>query len=299
VSGSSWRSSSETLITVAPTGAEVNLASVPNLPATPEAMAETARQCEEAGASVIHVHVRDDAGSPTLDLVRLREVFDAVRNASGLIVQVSTGGAVTDPEKARLAVLDAVPEMASLSCGTVNFGDDIFVNRWPFMVELFRAMRDRRIVPEFEVFDLGHVENLRRLLDSEGEPWGGHIHVDLVMGVPGGMAGTTETLVDVVRRLPEGATFSATGIGRATIPVMLASLSAGGHLRVGMEDTLSLVSGERVRDNAQLVDRAADLAHRALRPPMAIAAARDLLGVRAPTNMSRVTKSAPAKSGRE
>jgi uncharacterized protein (DUF849 family) len=268
-----------TLITVAPTGAEADVSRFPQLPFTPEAMGETARKCEEAGAAVIHVHVRDTEGAPTLDVARLVEICTAIRESSGLVIQVSTGGAVTDPERARVTVLDSQPEMASLTCGTVNFGDEVFVNRWPFMVELFRVMRDRHIVPEFELFDFGHVQNLRRLLDAEGEPWGGHVHVNLVMGVPGAMPANTATLADVVWRLPEGATFSATGIGRDTIPVMLATLSAGGHLRVGMEDTLSLEPGVAVGHNAQLVARAADFAERALRSPVDAATARNILGI--------------------
>lgn len=268
-----------TLITVAPTGAEVDPSRNPGLPVTPKSLAEAARRCADAGASVIHVHVRDELGRSTLALPRVREALDAVRSASDLIIQVSTGGAVSDSEQDRLTVLDAIPEMASLTCGTVNFGDEVFVNRWPFMVELYRRMIERSIVPEFEIFDLGHVENLLRLLDAEGPPAGGHVHADLVMGVPGGMAGTTANLVDVVRRLPEGASFSVTGIGRTSVPMMLASLSVGGHLRVGMEDTLTLSPGEPVRDNSQLVERAAKFCHLALRPPLTRTQAREFLGI--------------------
>lgn len=269
----------ETLITVAPTGAEVSKARHPNLPASPDEVAATARACQDAGASMIHIHVRDTNGLPTMDLGRVREVMAAVRGASTMIIQLSTGGAVTDNEESRLAVLSCLPDSASLTCGSVNFGDDIFANRWPFMVTLYREMRDRRIVPEFEIFDLGHIEGMRRLLDREGSPFGGHVHADLVMGVPGGMAADAPTLAAAAGRLPEGTTFSATGIGRGSIPVMLTALACGGHLRVGMEDTLSLAPGVPVSDNAQLVRRAAELSTLALRPPMTPAAARELLGI--------------------
>jgi 3-keto-5-aminohexanoate cleavage enzyme len=163
--------------------------------------------------------------------------------------------------------------------GTVNFGDDVFMNRWEFVVELHKRMRDRGIVPEYEIFDLGQLAALHRLLGEHGLPAGGHVHVDLVMGVPGGMPGDVSTLVAALRMIPEGASFSATGIGRTSLPVMLASLSAGGHLRVGMEDTVSYARGERVRDNAQLVARAAGLAKIAQRPPMSPAEVRTLLSV--------------------
>jgi uncharacterized protein (DUF849 family) len=156
----------------------------------------------------------------------------------------------------------------------------VFLNRWEFVVELHRRMQDRRVVPEYEIFDLGHLATLHRLLDKYGPPHGGHVHCDLVMGVPGGMPGTVQALTTAVGMLPAGATFSATGVGRTTLPVLLAALSAGGHLRVGMEDTLTYAPGQPVRDNAQLVDRAAELATLAQRPPMPIAEARALLGVR-------------------
>jgi uncharacterized protein (DUF849 family) len=163
--------------------------------------------------------------------------------------------------------------------GTVNFGDDVFLNRWEFVVELHQRMRDRGIVPEYEIFDLGQLATLHRLLAEQGLPAGGHVHVDLVMGVPGGMPGDTETLVAALRLLPEGATFSATGIGRTHLPVLLAALSAGGHLRVGMEDTLTFSRGRPVARNAELVERAADLARLAERPPMPPAEARAFLSV--------------------
>jgi 3-keto-5-aminohexanoate cleavage enzyme len=268
-----------TLITVAPTGAEHAKADVPNLPMTLEELVSTARDCERVGAGMIHVHIRDAEATPTLDLQRLKDTVAALREQTDLVVQLSTGGAVTDPEEDRLRVLDAMPDSASCTMGTVNFGDDVFANRWEFIVELHKRMQERGIVPEYEIFDIGHLATLHRLLDQHGLPAGGHVHVDLVMGVPGGMPGDAETLVAALRLIPDGATFSATGVGRTTLPVMLASLSAGGHLRVGMEDTLSYARGERVKDNAQLVARASGLARIAQRPPLPPAEVRDLLKV--------------------
>jgi 3-keto-5-aminohexanoate cleavage enzyme len=270
-----------TMITVAPTGAETAKADVPALPVTLDELVRTARACADIGASVVHVHVRGAAAEPTLDLGRLTETVAALREQTELVVQLSTGGAVTDPEADRLRALDAAPDAASLTMGTVNFGADVFLNRWDFIVELHTSMRDREIVPEYEIFDLGQLATLARLLDKHGLPYGGHVHCDLVMGVPGGMPGTAAALVAAVQALPAGATFSATGVGRTTLPVMLAALSAGGHLRVGMEDTLTYGPGEPVRDNAQLVARAAGLARIAQRPPATVAQTRATLGIRA------------------
>ena len=197
-------------------------------------------------------------------------------------MQFSTGGAVTDPESDRLAVLDAGPEMASCTMGTVNFGDGVFLNRWEFILDLHTRMQERGIVPEYEIFDLGQLTTLQRLLGRYGLPAGGHVHVDLVMGVPGRMPGTAAALVACVqamRDLPAGATFSATGIGRSTIPVMLASLATGGHLRVGLEDTVTYAKDQPVDSNMQLVARAFGFAQLAQRPPLTTLEARQLLGV--------------------
>jgi uncharacterized protein (DUF849 family) len=272
--------STPTLITVAPTGAETAKADAPALPTSLDELVSTAKACEAAGAALIHIHIRDDDARPTLDLGRLTDTVAAVREGTDLVVQLSTGGAVTDPYDARIRVLDALPDSCSLSCGTVNFGPDVFLNPWDFMVELYRRTQELEIVPEFELFDLGHVAALNRLLDKEGPPYGGHVHADLVLGIPGGAPGTTESVVTMARMLPPGASWSATGVGRTTVPVALAALSAGGHLRVGMEDTLTFSPGRPVRDNAELVERAATLATTALRPPMTTDEARALLNVK-------------------
>jgi uncharacterized protein (DUF849 family) len=268
-----------TLITVAPTGAESAKADVPALPTTLDELLATAKACEAAGAAMIHVHLRDAADRSCLDVARLTDAVQALRAETGLLVQLSTGGAVTDPFDARLAVLDARPDSCSLTCGTLNFGDDVFANPWAFIADLYVRARELEVVPEFELFDLGHVATMRRLLERFGPPHGGRVHADLVMGVPGGMPGTTAALVAVVAALPPEATWSATGVGRSGLPVALAALSAGGHLRVGMEDTLTFARGRPVRDNAELVERAAALATLAQRPPMDAAQARAFLGL--------------------
>jgi uncharacterized protein (DUF849 family) len=271
-----------TLITVAPTGAETSKADVPALPTTLEELVETAQRCEAAGAGLIHVHVRDTDSAPTLEVGRLRDTVDALRSETGMVVQLSTGGSVRDPLEDRLRVLEARPDSCSLTMGTVNFGDEVFLNPWPFVVDLYRRSQEAEVVPEFELFDLGHVASLHRLLAAEGLPYGGKVHCDLVMGVPGGMAGDAATLVAAVRGLPEQVTsWSATGIGRTSLPVTFAALSAGGHLRVGMEDTLTLARGVPVTHNVELVERAAALAALAQRPPMDGASAKRLLGTRA------------------
>jgi uncharacterized protein (DUF849 family) len=268
------------LITVAPTGAETAKADCPQLPTTLEELVETAVACEAAGAAMIHVHIRDDEHRPSLDAGRLRATVEALRESTDLVVQLSTGGSVHDPLDLRMAVLDARPDACSLTMGTTNFGDDVFSNPWPFIAELYQLSQERQVVPEFELFDLGHVASLQRLIDRFGLPYGGRVHVDFVMGVPGGMPGTAAALVAGVAALPREVTsWSATGIGRSTLPVMLASLSMGGHLRVGMEDVLTMARGVPVDSNAQLLERAVEAGRLAQREPMTPAQARELLGM--------------------
>ena len=271
---------SKTLITVAPTGAETAKSQCPQLPTTLDELVETAQRCEAAGAGLIHVHIRDADHQPTLDAQRLRDTVAALREKTSLVVQLSTGGAVTDPLADRLRVLDADPDSCSLTMGTVNFGDGVFMNPWPFVTELYQLTQDRGVVPEFELFDLGHVAALHRLLDKFGPPFGGRVHCDFVMGVPGGMPGTPAALVAAVAALPGGVTsWSATGIGRTALPVAMTALACGGHLRVGMEDVLTLARGVPVEHNDQLVSRAAELGRMAQRTPMSPAEARALLGM--------------------
>ena len=268
------------LITVAPTGAESSKADVPQLPTTLDELVETAKRCEAAGAAMIHVHIRDDEHKPTLDLGRLTATVDALHKETNLVVQLSTGGSVHDPLDERLKVLDAEPDSCSLTMGTTNFGDDVFLNPWPFVKDLYQLALERGVAPEFELFDLGQVHALGRLLREYGVPAGGKVHVDFVMGVPGGMPGTAPALVAGVAALPaEVTSWSATGIGRSTLAVAMASLSMGGHLRVGMEDVLTISRGVPVESNAQLVARAVDLGRIAQRTPMTPAQCRELLGL--------------------
>ncbi len=270
-----------TLITVAPTGAETSKDAVPALPTTLEELVETAVRCEAAGAGLIHIHVRDADHRPSLDPVRLADTVAAVREATDLVVQLSTGGSVHDPLEARLRVLDADPDSCSLTCGTTNFGDDVFLNPWGFMVDLYRLAQEREVVPEFEIFELGHLQSLRRLIDTCGLPFGGAVHVDLVLGVPGSMPATPQAVLAALAVMPpEVTSWSATGIGRGHLPVAATALAAGGHLRVGMEDNLVYARGRQVTHNAELVERAVAMAALMQRPAMSTAEARTMLRVK-------------------
>ncbi len=265
------------IITCAPVGAEVTPDQTPYLPYTPAKLAETAKAVREAGGSIIHVHCRTDEGANTHDVGRFRQAFDAIRGASDLIVQFSTGGAIGMTPEERASVLQLRPEMATLTCGSVNFGDDIFENSFPIMRGILAKMHQYGVRPELEIFDKGHLANARRLA-KEGLlkfPQ----HVDFVLGVPGGMDATVSNLVDLVEDLPDGCTWSVAGIGRQQLPMAMAAIAMGGHVRVGLEDNLYYSKGRLAR-NEELVARVARITQEAGRPVATPDEAREILGLK-------------------
>ena len=264
------------IITCAPVGAEVMPEQTPYLPYTPTKLAETARAVREAGASIIHVHCRTDEGTNTHDVARFAQAFQAIRGASDLIVQFSTGGAIGMMPEERASVLELRPEMATLTCGTVNFGDEIFENSFPIMRGILAKMRQYGVRPELEIFDKGHLSNARRLA-KEGLLTFPQ-HVDFVLGVPGGLDATVSNLCDLVDDLPQGCTWSVAGIGRAQIAMAMAAIAMGGHVRVGLEDNLYYSKGRLAR-NEELVARVARIAEEAGRPVAAPDEAREMLGL--------------------
>ena len=209
------------IITCAPVGAEVRPDQTPHLPHTPQLLGETARAVREAGGSIIHIHCRNDDGSNTHDVERFRQAYEAVREQSDLIVQFSTGGAIGMTPEERASVLELRPEMATLTCGSVNFGDDIFENSFPIMRGILKRMNEFGVCPELEIFDKGHLANARRLARERLLTLPQHF--DLVLGVPGGLEATVSNLCDLVDNLPDGCTWSVAGIGSA------AADGDGGH----------------------------------------------------------------------
>jgi 3-keto-5-aminohexanoate cleavage enzyme len=207
---------------------------------------------------------------------RFREAYDAIREQSDLIVQFSTGGAIGMTPQERSNVLQLRPEMATLTCGSVNFGDDIFENSFPIMRGILKKMNEFGVVPELEIFDKGHLANARRLARERLLTF--PKHVDLVLGVPGGLEATVQNLCDLVDDLPEGCTWSVAGIGRQQLPMSMAAIAMGGHVRVGLEDNLYYSKGRLAR-NEELVARVARIAQEAGRPVATPDAARKLLGL--------------------
>lgn len=258
------------IITVAAVGAELSVEQQPNLPITPEALARDAAECAEAGASIYHLHVRDHSGAPTMDVGRFREALAAIKQASDLIVQFTTGGALGDSDEVRIAPLDLEPEMATLTTGTVNFGDGVFMNPAPLIERLYLKMRAKTILPEYEIFDAAMIFNALALYDEHGSDH--HRHFDFVLGVPGALAHAPGVLEFLTGLLPESVTWSATGIGRSHLPVTDEILALGGHVRTGFEDVRYVEPGLLAGSNAELIARVAERARAAGR---ALATASD------------------------
>lgn len=265
------------IITVAGVGAELTRAEQPNLPLTAEEIALDAHACEEAGASIYHLHVRDPAGEPTMDVETFRVARDAITSTTELIVQFTSGGGVNDGEEARIAPLELGPEMASLTTGTVNFGDSVFLNPLPLVTRFYRRMRELGIVPEFEIFEPGMLATADRLYADHGD--GHHRHYDFVLGVPGAMPAWPDSVDFLAGHVPAGATWSATGIGGAHLSVAKRAVEAGGHVRTGFEDVRWFERGVLATSNAQLVERVAAMAAVGGRSVASPALARQILGL--------------------
>lgn len=265
------------IITVAAVGAELSLEQQPNLPITPDELARDAVSCREAGASIYHLHVRDPAGMPTMDVATYDAAKTAIEAATDMIVQFSTGGAVSDVEEDRIAPLELRPEMATLTTGTVDFGDDVFSNPMPLVQRFYRKMLELGVLPEYEIFEAGMLANAERLYRDLGADH--HRHYDLVLGVPGAMPAWSDSVEFLAGKLPSGASWSATGIGKAHPRVAEAALALGGHLRTGFEDVRYLAPGLPASSNAGLVARAADLARAARRDVAEPDIARSILGL--------------------
>jgi 3-keto-5-aminohexanoate cleavage enzyme len=269
------------VITCAPVGAEVRPDQTPYLPYTPQLLGETARAVREAGGSIIHVHCRNDDGSNTHSVARFRQAYEAIRAQSDLIVQFSTGGAIGMTPEERASVLELRPEMATLTCGSVNFGDDIFENSFPIMRGILKKMNEFGVRPELEIFDKGHIANARKLVRERLLSF--PQHVDLVLGVPGGLEATVQNLADLVDALPAGCTWSVAGIGRQQLPMAMTAIAMGGHVRVGLEDNLHYSRGRLAR-NEELVARVVRIAAEAGRPVATPDQARKLLGLAMPAS---------------
>jgi len=241
------------IITAAVTGAEITKEMQPSLPITPDEIASAVYECYLSGASIAHVHARDEEGNPTQSYDVYKEIKEKIEGKCNIIVQPSTGGAVWHTPEERLQPVELKPEMATLSCGTCNFGGDIFVNKEEAINKFAKRMQELGVKPEIEVFERGMIENAKKLVRKGliEAP----LHFDFVLGVPGACPATVDDLLFLVNAIPEDSTWTVAGIGRHELPLAVMAIIMGGHVRVGFEDNIFYKRGEMAKSNAQLVDR--------------------------------------------
>lgn len=266
------------VITAAICGAEVTKEHNPAVPYTAEELAREAERCFEEGARVIHLHVRRPDGTPTQDREVFREAIEAIRaRVEDVIIQVSTGGAVGMTVEERVQPLDLDPEFCTLTTGSVNFGDDVFLNTFPMIEAIAKKAKERGVRMEIEVFDAGFVDNAL-LLVKKGilEP---PLHFDFVLGVPGGMTGTVDRLEFLLSIIPEGSTWMVAGVGRFELPLAKEAIARGGHVRVGLEDNIFIRKGVLAKGSWELVREVVGYAREAGRPIATPSEAREILRI--------------------
>ncbi len=261
-------------------GAEVTKEQNPAVPYTVEEIVREAKSAYDAGAALIHLHVREDDGTPTQSTARFQVCVDAIRKeCPDAIIQPSTGGAVGMTDLERLESTDIVPtpEMATLDCGTCNFGgDEIFVNTDDTIINFAKIMKEKGIKPELEVFDKGMIDTALKTADRKGllvHP----LHFDFVLGVQ--MTATIRDLAFMVDSIPAGSTWTATGLGRNAWSIAAATIAMGGHVRVGFEDNLYLEKGVLAKSNGEMVEKAVKLAKLLGREIATPAEAREILSL--------------------
>ncbi|WP_366922685.1 3-keto-5-aminohexanoate cleavage protein [Metallumcola ferriviriculae] len=266
------------IITAAVVGAELTEADTPYLPLSPREIAAEACRCCEAGAAVIHLHARDEFGVPTQDKEVYREIISLIKKHYDPIIQVSTGGAIGMTTAERLLPVELAPDMASLTPGTINFGEEVFYNPATLVAEFAAAMKEKGVKPELEIFDAAMVANAIQL-EAEGlvpSP----LHFDLVLGVPGALPAEMKNLLFLVNSLPADSTWSVAAIGRHQLPMAAAAIILGGHVRIGLEDNIYYRKGELSQGNVPLVQRVVRLAGEFERGIADAEKAKKILGIK-------------------
>ncbi len=268
------------IITCAISGAEVTKEDNYFVPYTIKEMAVEAYFAYIAGASIIHLHVREDDGTPTQDKTRFEETMKEIKKlCPDVIIQPSTGGAVGMSNDERLQPTELSPEMCTLDCGSVNFGgSEVFINTEDDITYFAKKIYEKGILPELECFGKMHVDQVMRLhkkgIIKE------HLHFGLVLGVPGGMTGTKRDFIFLKDSLPKNSTYSVAGIGRFEFPLAELAIIHGGHVRVGLEDNLFIEKGVKAKGNRALVERVVELAKKHNREIATPNEARKILGLK-------------------
>ncbi|MBQ3579651.1 MAG: 3-keto-5-aminohexanoate cleavage protein [Bacteroidales bacterium] len=270
------------IITAAICGAEVTKEQNPNVPYTVEEIVREAKSAVDAGAAIVHLHVREDDGTPTQSHVRFQECEEAIYKACPNVILIpSTGGAVgmTPDERLDSTNTTPIPEMATLDCGTCNFGDEIFDNTMPTMRAFGKRMIEKGIKPEYECFEMGHLDTILTMA-RKGEVPGDPMQFNFVLGVPGCTPATVDNLCWLVKNIPAGSTWTATGIGRHAFTLAAPAIVMGGNVRVGFEDNLYLERGVLAKSNGELVDKVVRMAKLLGRQVATSDEAREILSIK-------------------
>ncbi|MCQ4635794.1 3-keto-5-aminohexanoate cleavage protein [Anaerovorax odorimutans] len=272
-------SKKKTIITVAPTGAWPSKKDNPNLPLTPKEIADDVYACYQAGAAICHLHMRDDQGKGTMDEQRFQETVSLIKAKCDIVINCTTSGDLNATDETRMAHIKSIkPELASFDCGSMNWmNSSLFINHPQFLEKLGLLMAECGTKPEIEIFDAGMIYNSTYYLKKGVLK--APLHYQFVLGAAGGMAATIENLVHLKRLIPRDSTWAALGIGKGHVPIMLATIALGGHLRVGMEDNVFFGPGELADSNAQFVERAARIIEIAGNKVASPDDARTILGV--------------------
>ena len=269
------------IITAALTGSRMQKDAAPYIPVTPEEIAQSAIECWEAGAAIVHIHVRNPEtlmGSPDLELYQ--RVVEPVRAKTDLVLCLTTSGVpgLNLPTDERLACLELRPELASFDAGSINLGNKPFINSVEFLNDAAERMKDYGVKPEIEAFDLGMIITAIKMRDQDrlNDP----LHFQFVLGTPAGAPATPKSFLHFMDHIPNNATWSNIGIGARQMDMVMMALMMGGHFRVGMEDAIYLKKGILAKSNAELVKRYLPVCKEYGREPATPDEARKILGLK-------------------
>lgn len=276
------------VITAALTGVAANRNQCKWIPYTPQEIADEALACYNAGASVVHIHAREDDGSPSWRVEVFREVMEETRKRCPIIINFSTGAVLVERDARIAHIKELKPEIAALNMGTMNYAkyspkrkdfvfSVVFHNPFEDIMFFLDTMKKNDIKPECECFDLGHLESIFPLMDMGVLT---DFQVSLIMGVVGGMAATARNLTHVTSVVPPGVAWEVIGIGQEQWVLITTALALGGNIRVGLEDNFYLAPGEMAQGNGPLVEKAVRMTRDVGREPATVEEARAILKVR-------------------
>ena len=269
------------IISAAITGSRITREITPHIPLTPEEIVQSAYECWQAGAAIVHIHVRDpDTGQGTQEVEIFKQVVKPLREKTDLILCLTTSGIPGRnlPTEERLAPVDLKPELASFDAGSINLGGTVFMNSPEYLERAAEKMRESGVKPEIEVFDLGMIITSRRMRDQGklDDP----LYFQFVLGTPWGAPATPKSFLHLYEHIPDNSTWSIIGIGKGHLPMSMMALAMGGHIRVGLEDNIYYSKGVLAETNAQFVDRIVRISREYGREIATPAEARDILSIK-------------------